>query len=519
MAEKTAQVVPAKVAPDTAATRFRAHMTSGLMTPPGLAEATWSEPRLVLVPACEVKAKVISNWTAESGTRSGNKSVWTPMSGQHQETHSGIRFLASKPWMRNAKVLLPALDESERTVLIPDGAEVAESIPVEGMKARATDRVRAAEQEACAAMVPGIKRRLQVNSTIEKMHVQSVLIPVYEVEVEFAGRTHGGWVDGTTGRVHAAKITSYTRVGAAVGALLGMCALIAVGLFVVSALSGQALLAAAEAERVELEQRQAEELAALEQEWADSQEALVGAVAAGERALEDRDAPAARTAVEGVAGTIDRLIARVEDEALTALSERYRSLEQELEHLEAVTRGIRAANEVASDGSSCTTPVDIEAAWKDLRRVRSGDPEWQAASSAVRGLERCRAKSERELTEGLKQVMRDQREATRARIERSFLDDGRDVRVRVSGTNKDRLTMTWVLFGRAAVHQMTDGGSMREGSLLRNLQDGGFRRVTFSDGYDKSIFYDLEPPSEDGAGKEVLKEFGLSEPLKLPYQG
>jgi hypothetical protein len=62
---------------------------------------------------------------------------------------------------------------------------------------------------------------------------------------------------------------------------------------------------------------------------------------------------------------------------------------------------------------------------------------------------------------------------------------------------------------------MTDGGSMSAGSLLANLEKIGFQRVTFRDGYDYGVYYDLDPGDEANGGASALAGLGLSQPLVL----
>ncbi len=97
------------------------------------------------------------------------------------------------------------------------------------------------------------------------------------------------------------------------------------------------------------------------------------------------------------------------------------------------------------------------------------------------------------------------------KYERQLLGEGMDVRVRLGGTLKDRLTIQYVLFNRAWAFKITDGGSMREGSFLGNLEKIGIKRVTFSDGYSESYSYDLAPTTEE----QVLSSQGLSTAFRL----
>ncbi len=420
--------------------------------------------------------------------------TWTPLSGQHQDSDAWAAFVVCDSWRRHEKRLLATLGGASLARQKPEGAVLAHTtMGAAEVEGKARELLQEVQRAACAEMIPGsAKRSLQVNTTFEDFSIQAVLVPAWELEVEDGGRVHRGWVDAASGRVHANKVASYKRIAAITGVVMGLAAVALLALFVMSALSGQVLLAAAEAERLERERVAEEELRAMEEEWDSTKAELSVAVAAGEDALAQREPGDARAAVSEASGTLQRLTERLEDPDLDALWTRCQVLDAGIEHVGAIRRGIEATKVVISDRKKCTTPLEIQTAWADLQLVGPEEAERREAASLTRSLERCRAKTERELSAGLGKMMMDQRIAMAPKMERSFLDDGLDVRVSVEGTNKDRLRMTWVLFGRATVHQMTDGGAMRPSSFLRNLQDAGFRKVTFSDGFSESIFYDLE---------------------------
>lgn len=180
-----------------------------------------------------------------------------------------------------------------------------------------------------------------------------------------------------------------------------------------------------------------------------------------------------------------------------------------------VTTGLSEAEKVVADTKLCDTPKAIADAWKDLKDIRREDPEWSQASAVVRRLERCRLAAEQTMSRALRALMVTQREQWANTYERGLLDKGIDARVTLSGTNKDQVRIQWILIGRASVHQITNGGSMAEGSFLHSLQKSGFRRVTFSDGYDESWFYTLEPQGEANGGAIALAEMGIGQPLAL----
>ena len=60
------------------------------------------------------------------------------------------------------------------------------------------------------------------------------------------------------------------------------------------------------------------------------------------------------------------------------------------------------------------------------------------------------------------------------------------------------------------VHQIT-----KDGTFLAELEKIGFEKVTFSDGFYESWYYELNPQSEADGGKAVLEQFGLDKPLNL----
>ena len=180
-----------------------------------------------------------------------------------------------------------------------------------------------------------------------------------------------------------------------------------------------------------------------------------------------------------------------------------------------VAAGIVQAKKVVSDKSLCDTPRAIADSWKAVKVVQKADPEWPAVAALVPRLEACRVSTERTFSRGIQEVVVQQRVGWAKNAERTMLDQGMDVEFQLSGARKERLTVKWALMGKAAVHQITKGGSMGEGAFLSQMQKVGFKRVSFSDGFDFEIYYDLKPVDETTGGKHVWTNLGISGPLVL----
>ncbi|MCY1008400.1 hypothetical protein OV079_23150 [Nannocystis pusilla] len=169
---------------------------------------------------------------------------------------------------------------------------------------------------------------------------------------------------------------------------------------------------------------------------------------------------------------------------------------------------IAEANRAAAE--QCDTPLAIGEAWKHLRQVGPADSGFKDAKKAAAKLEKCRKSAERTLGKALRDLMITQRTEWAQRYETQLLDSGLDVRVSLLGKYKDMVKIRWVLLGRATVHQLT-----KDGEMLQELQKIGFKRVTFSDGYFESWYFDLEPADEANGGAAALRGVGLERPIRL----
>jgi hypothetical protein len=403
---------------------------------------------------------------------------------------------------------------------VPHGVEVvASQVTPDDARETAIAEALRREQKACLEMVPGgRKRNLKVIRRVERCDLEELLVPIYALRVKYSGSTFTGFVDGVIGTVSYKGPISAKRVMVAIGVGVLSVMLVIIAMLLL-ALGARRHAVRAEQEAMAQQERvdraNAERLenvrVELDEKRTDLAEALDGAA----DALKAGDASTAQSTLATVGGELRRFRDELGATQVADLWERHSALQTEFQRQEAFNRGIATAKEVVADKKRCNTPRDIADAWKDLRRVKSEDPAWRTAVGLTNRLEQCRLGAERDLTAGMRSLMVAQRQEVASRMERTFLEQGMDVRVRVQGRHKNQLNLTYVLFSRAHAYQMTDGGSLAKGSLLRNLQDAGFRKVVVSDGYDDSWTYTLEPEDEGSGGKTILAGLGLGEPLHL----
>lgn len=172
-------------------------------------------------------------------------------------------------------------------------------------------------------------------------------------------------------------------------------------------------------------------------------------------------------------------------------------------------RRVDAALEVAK--TKCENASALLGAWESIRGINKSNEHHARAVVAAAALDRCRPQAYQQSLKVLRSTRKLMREDLAKNYERKLLGEGLDVRVQLSGAAKEYLTIRYALFNRAWAFKLTDGGSTAEGSLLGAMTQTGFRRVTFSNGYDDTTYYDLTPPPDDVA----LVEMGLKEPFRF----
>jgi hypothetical protein len=176
-----------------------------------------------------------------------------------------------------------------------------------------------------------------------------------------------------------------------------------------------------------------------------------------------------------------------------------------------VAEGLVLVEEVVGSREKCRTASWVSSAWSRLRQAVPGDPEIEKVRGLAGKLEKCRGESRKALEDYYADYYAKRREERADLMETTFLREGMDVRAKVGGKNKDLLTLTWVLFGRATVFRMVDGTD-----FLETLEFLGFKKVTFSTGFGEYYYYELEPGdlAASAAGAEMVRLL-ISNPIRL----
>jgi hypothetical protein len=176
---------------------------------------------------------------------------------------------------------------------------------------------------------------------------------------------------------------------------------------------------------------------------------------------------------------------------------------------------LRVANAVGTDHHRCDTATEVAAAWSNLQRIPRENSFFEKAAAPARRLEHCRSQLVKEFIRAGREAMVVQRKNAAHDVERRFLNENVDADVVTRGERSTQLIMKNVLFTRLWAYKLTEAGKTSPGSFLAGLQNMGFKRATFTDGFGKSFYYDLAPLEEGAVFGKTLQPMGLAEPLKL----
>jgi len=78
------------------------------------------------------------------------------------------------------------------------------------------------------------------------------------------------------------------------------------------------------------------------------------------------------------------------------------------------------------------------------------------------------------------------REAYARVLRQHYLDQNMDIKVKVSGKDSARLTLTYVLFNAVWTNKV------EKGTVLAEMRELGFTRVDMTDGYDYHVYWDFQ---------------------------
>jgi hypothetical protein len=77
------------------------------------------------------------------------------------------------------------------------------------------------------------------------------------------------------------------------------------------------------------------------------------------------------------------------------------------------------------------------------------------------------------------------RKAYAEKLRDKFLDQGMDIKVSVYGKNNANIKLIYALFNDVWTHKM------QKGTLIKEIQDLGFKKLSLSDGYDYDVYWDF----------------------------
>lgn len=257
-----------------------------------------------------------------------------------------------------------------------------------------------------------------------------------------------------------------------------------------------------------------EEISSLTADYAAISAEVTIALDLAEKQILARDLSGAATTITDIKSKIERFKS-LDDPGVHVTVQRLGTLDSEYGRVATFTTALTTGTSVVSNQQECSTVKSVVDVWQKLKVILPTDHEWSSAKKLTTKLEACRKGIEQDITAVISKMMMEQRKAMPKQMELVFLDNGFDVRVSLRGKAQDEIRLTWVLMSRVTVHQLTNNGSLAEGAFLRNLQDSGFKKVVFADGYNESYSYDLKPDSVASAVAASLSKDGAGQPFIL----
>jgi len=179
-----------------------------------------------------------------------------------------------------------------------------------------------------------------------------------------------------------------------------------------------------------------------------------------------------------------------------------------------VQQGLAAAHVISDKKEQCANPAAVADAWRNLKVVIRGDPQWDEAKQMTQQLEVCRAEIERTLSSTVTDLRRKQRQDWAQRAQSTLQARVLDANVTLSGQSQEEALIAASQLDQGVIDRVTDGLSMQSGSFLEGFQRLGGTRVIFTNGK-HSWPYELPVTAETQDNLTVLRGMGLGSPLTL----
>jgi DNA-directed RNA polymerase subunit RPC12/RpoP len=226
-------VVPFAIGRDRAETTMRHWLGQGFWRPGDLARtASVVGMQAVYVPYWVFAAETHTYWTADtSETPFGARGDWFPMTGEHRDRHSGLLVGASGALTPAETSALCPFDLGP--AVAPDAVDLdnvtVEQFSVSRKYARPLARagLEQLEAQSCDAnYVPGRCRNLKVNTRIENLASDPLLLPVWIMAYRYEERVFRFLVNGQSGRATGQAPVSLRKIFAVVGIAAALIAII-----------------------------------------------------------------------------------------------------------------------------------------------------------------------------------------------------------------------------------------------------------------------------------------------------
>ena len=113
-----------------------------------------------------------------------------------------------------------------------------------------------------------------------------------------------------------------------------------------------------------------------------------------------------------------------------------------------------------------------------INAIKNADKEFQESQDIRKEIDKREKEIRKVSLVVAKKMMIQQRENFSKKMEQIFLEHGFDVHVKISGKEKETITMTYVLWSRPLIYKF-----MNDSNFYDTLKKAGFKRAVFDDKY------------------------------------
>jgi predicted RNA-binding Zn-ribbon protein involved in translation (DUF1610 family) len=227
------RVMPFAVSHNDATARMTEWLGRGFWRPGNLSEqAIIVTMTAVYVPYWVFEATTHTYWTADTNhTPSGARGDWFPMSGEHHGDYQGVLVGASGALSPAETAAICPFDlgpgVSPDKIDLDDVTVEQFSVPRKYARPLARQGLETMERDTCQdRYVPGRARNMKVNTRIEGLASEPVLLPIWIMAYRYNERVFRFLANGQTGKCTGTAPTSLKKIATAVAVGIGAVILI-----------------------------------------------------------------------------------------------------------------------------------------------------------------------------------------------------------------------------------------------------------------------------------------------------